>query len=518
MGTCESNSIGNTKRIAKNTILLYLRMFFIMAITLYTSRVVLNALGVEDFGIYNVVGGAVAMLGFFSTSLSTSTQRFLNYEMGLQNSGSLKKVFSNALNVHFIIGAISLIAFETIGLWFVCNKLNVSAEQINAAIFVYHFSVLSFFTNVITTPYTSAIIASEEMGIYAYLTMAEAVFKLGAVYILSLAASDRLVLYAVLIFAVNVIIRGLFAIYCIRKFDWCRYFACWDFEIVKKLFSFCGWMFFGCTGNILSKQGVNILINLFYGSVFNASYAIAMQVQAAVNMFSTNFMTAVCPQIIKSYSAKANSYMYSLVFVSSKLSYYLLFLIVLPTFLYADYILRLWLGNIPEYCTLFTRLTLLELLVMSVYLPISQVNQASGNICTYQISIFGVSLLTFVSCYILFCCKLPVYAALIVSVFTAIVSLFARLCVLGHENGFPVAKYVISIILPMLLVSFLSSLLPVIFYLCFKASLIAVAANCVLTFVSLLSAVWLLGMNSDERKAVVSIVKNKLAEWRSLKF
>ena len=488
-------------------------MFFIMAITLYTSRVVLNALGVEDFGIYNVVGGAVAMLGFFGTSLSTSTQRFLNYEMGLQNSGSLKKVFSNALNVHFIIGAVSLIAFETIGLWFVYNKLNVPAEQLNAAILVYQFSVLSFFINIITTPYTSAIIASEEMGMYAYLTMAEAVLKLGAVYILSLAASNRLVLYAVLIFAVNVIIRGLFAIYCIRKFDWCKYFACWDFEVVKKLFSFCGWMFFGCTSDILSKQGVNILINLFFGPIFNASYAIAMQIQAAVNSFSVNFMTAVRPQIVKSYSANCRDYMYALVFSSSKISFYLLFILVLPMFLYADCILHLWLKQVPESSVIFTQLVLIELLVSSMYAPIAQVNQASGNIRNYQgvVSVLFVSI--FVFAFFAYYAGAPAYSAFVISIAVAVVGLFFRLAVLKRDNDFPSKAYLKKIILPMPFVAMLSAIAPLLHCYYFgNATFGGLVANCAITAISTLAFVWFIGVDSNERMFIRKFLKEKISK------
>ena len=349
----------NNTRIAKNTLLLYFRMLFSMVVALYTSRVVLNTLGVEDFGIYNVVGGIVSMLSFFNSSMGTSTQRFLNYEMGRNNNEGLRNVFINAVNAHYLIGIVTVIGLETVGLWFVYNKLNIPVEQFGAAVWVYHCSVLSLFVSIISTPYNAAIIANEQMGVYAYYSIIEVVLKLLIVYLLVVIPYNKLIVYGLLSLGVSLLMRILYNVYCIRNFTECKYQWKWNVQLMKKMFFFSGWMLFGCISDMLSKQGVNVLINIFFGPVFNAARAIAVQVQAAINNFVINFMTAVRPQIIKSYSAGEYLHMYRLVFSSSKLSFYLLFVLTTPVLIYTDFILQWWLKQVPEYCAVsYTHLTL----------------------------------------------------------------------------------------------------------------------------------------------------------------
>ena len=278
----------NNKRIAKNTLLLYLRLLFIMVVSLYTSRVVLNTLGVEDFGIYNVVGGVVAMLAFFNSSMTTSTQRFLNYEMGKHNENSLQDVFINSINAHYLIGLISILVLETIGLWFIYNKLNIPASQFDAALWVFHCSVLSLFVSIISTPYNAAIIANEKMEVYAYFSIIEAILKLLIVYLLVVISFNKLKLYGVLLLCVSIVMRVLYNWYCIKNFKECTYKLKYSANLIKQMLSFSGWMLFGCVSSMLSTQGVNILINIFFGPVFNAARAIAVQVQSAVNSFVGN--------------------------------------------------------------------------------------------------------------------------------------------------------------------------------------------------------------------------------------
>lgn len=503
----------NNGRIAKNTILLYLRMFLIMAVTLYTSRVILNVLGIEDFGIYNVVGGIVTMLSFFNNSMATSTQRFLNYEMGKEDKSSLQIIFSSAINVHYIIGIVTVIALETIGLWFVYNKLNIPSEQFNAAIWVFHFSVLSLFISIISTPYNAAIIANEKMGIFAYLSILEVILKLIVVYILLIIPYNKLIIYGFLQLVISFSMRLLYTQYCIKNFKECKYKMQWERKTIKQMFSFTGWMICGCISSMLSSQGVNILINMFFGPIFNAARAIAVQVQHAVNSFNLNFMTAVKPQIIKYYSSGNYEYMYKLVFTASKCSFFLLFILTLPILLYTENILELWLGIVPEYAALFTRLVLIELLISSAYNPIAQINQASGKIKNYQMSISYIYFFNFFITYILYKWGAPVYSTFINSVILAFIGLLIRVNILRKENKFPAKYYLLHIMLPLLPIAAISTLIPLIIKNYLGNSIIMVFTNCIFALICSIILIWFIGLNKSEKKFIndkLSFLYNKI--------
>ena len=288
----------NNKRIAKNTFLLYFRMLFTMGVSLYTSRVVLNTLGVEDFGIYNVVGGVVVMFSFLNSSLATATQRFLNYEMGQGNALKLEKVFSIALTGHYLIALSVILLAETIGLWFVSTQLEIPAERMHAALWVYQFSILTLAVSIISVPYNAVIIAHERMKVFAYVSIAEVSLKLTVVFLLVYLSFDKLVLYAFLLLVVAVIVRMIYATYCKRNFTECKYRFIFEKDLFAQMFCFSGWMFTGTLSNLFSSQGVNILINMFFGPIQNAARGIAYQIQGTVNAFVTNFMVAVQPQIV----------------------------------------------------------------------------------------------------------------------------------------------------------------------------------------------------------------------------
>lgn len=505
-----SQMSNSNTRIAKNTIFLYFRMLFIMAVSLYTSRVVLNTLGVEDFGVYNVVGGIVSMLSFFNSSMGTSTQRFLNYEMGQNNSKGLRDVFVNAVNAHYLIGIITVIGLETIGIWFIYNKLNIPAGQFDAALWVFHCSVLSLFVSIISTPYNAAIIANERMGVYAYYSIVEVMLKLLIVYLLVVIPYNKLTVYGLLTLAVSVVMRILYNVYCIRNFVECKYRWNWDMKLMKKMFFFSGWMLFGCISDMLSKQGVNVLINIFFGPVFNAARAIAVQVQAAINNFVTNFMTAVRPQIIKSYSAGEYQYMYRLVFSSSKLSFYLLFVLTTPVLIYTEFILQLWLKQVPEYCVLFTRLVLVELLISSAYVPIAQINQASGKIRNYQMAISIIFLVSFALTYVLYKMEFPVYSTFILSVALAVVGLFVRVAILKHDNGFPASTYLLKVMLPILPVAMLALVIPILIYGCTKTNILTFLFNSFIGLISSVVVIWMLGLDKVERGFITEKINSRI--------
>lgn len=449
----------NNKRIAKNTGMLYIRMLLIMAVSLYTSRVILNVLGEQDYGIYDVVGGIVMMLSFMNSSLNTATQRFLNYEMGKGRSENLQKIFSISFICFGIIAIFVLILGETIGLWFVANKLVIPESRINIAIWVFHFSVMTFIVNLLTIPYQAAIIAHERMSIYAYISIAEVGLRLLLVLLLQIIAWDKLLLYAGLIFASSCMIAFAYKIICSRLFPECHLKWSWDNRLFKGLFSFSGWMLIGTSTNLLSTQGISILINMFFGPILNAARGVAMQVNTAINSFVSNFLKAVHPQIMKSYAQNNIDYLYKLVFSASKFSFYLLFVLIIPILFNTNYILGLWLVRVPQYAVIFTQLILVDLLINAAYHPIGYVAQASGKIRDYQITIsIGFCLIALFT-WVVYKLGFPVYFTFIVAIVIDILGLFARLIVLYKTVTFPVRDYLRKVITPLLLIFLISMIL-----------------------------------------------------------
>lgn len=481
-------------------------MIFIMLVSLYTSRVVLAALGVESFGVYNVVGGVVASLSFLNSSLGTSTQRFLNYEMGLRDNANLNKIFSNAVNAHYIIGFVTVLLLETVGLWFVLNKLQIPESNLRAAFWVYQASIVSVFITIISTPYNAAIIAHEKMNVFAYFSILECLLKLGVVYLLLILPFDRLLVYGLLLLGVTAIMQMIYVLYCMKKFYECRYHWDWDKPLLKKMFSFTGWIFFGCITDMLSGQGINMLINMFFGPVFNASRAIAYQVFNAVHSFLTNFMTAVKPQIVKSYAANNRDYAFKLVFSSTKLSFYLLFFLTMPLFLHMDLVLKLWLKDVPEMAALFTRLVLFDLWIRAIYTPMAQINQASGKIRNYQLAISIIFLLIFVITLVLFECDFPVYYAFVVPVIMNFIGIFMRLFILKKENNFPIIAFMKNAILPLAPIAIVTFLIPYTLLMCLNDSILGVVISTLAGEFALFVLIWFIGLNKQEKEFVVSKV------------
>ena len=320
----------NNKRIAKNTLLLYFRMLFLMVISLFTSRITLQTLGVDNFGIYNVVGGIVAMFSIMSGSLSNAISRYITFELGKGDKKILKKVFSTAVNVQIIMAVIIAVLIEIGGVWFLNYKMNIPAGRMVAANWVLQFSIISFAVNLISIPYNAAIIAHEKMSAFAYISIYEAVMKLVVVYLIVISPFDKLIVYSFLILLISLSLRLIYGIYCKRKFEECSYMFILDKPLLKKMSGFAGWNFLGAGSFLLMTQGVNMLLNMFFGVALNAARGIATQVENVVNQFTINFGTAINPQITKSYAKGDYDYMHKLVFAGSKYSF---FLVVVTTFL-----------------------------------------------------------------------------------------------------------------------------------------------------------------------------------------
>lgn len=385
----------NNKRIVKNTLLLYFRMLLTMVVSLYTSRVILKVLGVEDFGIFNVVGGVIAMLGFLNGSLSGASSRFLTFELGKGEIGNPRKIFSTILCIHLILALVIIIIGETIGLWFVHNKLVIPENRMTAALWVYHFSILTAVISIISVPYNSLIIAREKMSAFAYISIVEVSLKLFIVWILSLLSYDKLIVYAILLLCVQLFIRMLYNRYCIKHFEESNTIPTFHPKQMKEIFVYASWTMNGYLAIVGYTQGINILLNLFFGPVVNAARGIAVQVQNAVMTFVQNFQTATKPQIIKSYAANDLKYMHMLIIASSKYGVYLMMLISFPILLCIQPILKLWLGIVPDYTSNFVCIMLLSGLLQPLSSALIAGIHATGYIRKFQL-FEGTSLLTIV--------------------------------------------------------------------------------------------------------------------------
>ena len=333
----------NTRRIAKNTGFLYVRMLLTMGVAFYTSRVVLNALGVEDYGIYNVVGGVVAMFSFLTGMFTSATQRFLNYEMGLGNQERLKEIFSMSITLNAMIAVLIVLVSEIAGLWFINHKLVIPGDRLTAAHWVFQFSLLAMAVTIVSTPYNAVIIAHERMSAFAYIAVAECLLKLGVAVVIVFCGGDKLIIYGALLLTVAFIVRAIYSLYCRKNFEECHYKFYWDKVLFREMGAFAGWNMYGNFAFVMTTQGVNMLLNMFFGPAVNASRAIAVQIQSAIMGFATNFTMAINPQIVQNYAQGKKEEIFRLVCYSSKFSFFLLLLLALPVLLETELLLKLWL-------------------------------------------------------------------------------------------------------------------------------------------------------------------------------
>ncbi len=485
--------------------MLYIRMLLTMSVSLYTSRIVLNTLGVEDYGIYNVVGGFVAMFGFMNSAMTSATQRFLSFEIGRKDSDGIRNVLSMSLNIHFIIAFAIFLLAQTVGLWFLNTQLKIPAERIIAAHWVYQFSILTLMVNIISVPYTSIIVAYERMHVFAGISIIEVSLKLLIVFMLQWFGFDKLKFYAVLIFSVALIIRMIYGVYCNKKFKESKFRFYWNTDLFKQLFNHVGWMLFGTSAQMLSGQGVNMLMNMFFGVTVNAARGIAYQIQGAVHSFVVNFMIAVRPQIIKSYAQKNFKEMYSLVFTGSKFSYYLLFYISLPVLLLTETVLQWWLKIVPTHAVVFTKLIIIDLFFTVLFTSITTVSQATGKIKSYQLIVSLSFMFVFVLSYLFFKLGYPSYYAFIIMIAMSLLSLIARLIILKTQISFPVIEYSKEVLLRIFLVTLVSLPLPLLMLYMIKGITVQFFFVSIVSVISTTVAIWFVGITREEKY----FVKNK---------
>ena len=492
----------NNKRIAKNTLLLYVRTLFTMLVTLYTSRVVLNTLGVEDYGVYNVVGGVVAMFGFINGSMSSATQRYITFAQGRGDMSQLRKVFSTALQIHVLIAALIVVLGETVGLWFMYTQMQIPADRMDAAFWVLQCSIVSTVVMIISVPYNADIIAHERMSAFAYISILEAVLKLAVVYVLVVFSYDKLILYAVLILGVQLLIRFCYSHYCNKRFDESKYRHVWDKSLFKEMTGFAGWSMFGNLSGVLYGQGLNMLLNVFFGPVVNAARAVSVQVQNAVQQFVGSFQTALNPQITKTYAKGEMDDMRKLMFRSARFSFYLLFFLSLPVLLETDFILTVWLKTVPGNTVVFLRIMICTSLIYSLANPLIVANQATGKVKKYQAVCGTILLMILPVSYV--CLKLgcPAYSVFVVHFVMESVAQLARMVMLRPLIGIRIRDYVKNIYIKVLSVAGLSVVVPLAVYLNLDGTVSRFFLVCAVCMLSVGTVAYTVGLSSNEKSFV----------------
>lgn len=503
----------NNKRIAKNTLFMYLRMLLSMVVSLYTSRVILKTLGIEDFGIYNIVAGVVVLFTFINSAMSTGTQRHLSYELGKPDGGNITEVFSACLKIHLLLAGIVFFLSETIGLWFLNTQMNFPEGRMPAVNWVYQFSIFGCLANIIRVPYQASIIAYERMSFYAYMGIFEVVLKLVIVYVLVFISMDKLILYSVLMFAVILLTTLLFMLFCHRKFERIKIVRVADRKLYGRLVSFSGWALFGSVANVGLQQGINIIINIFYGVALNAAVGVANQVNAAISNFVHGFQQALNPQLVKSQAGKNKTRQFQLICESSRLSFFIMFVMAFPLMVNLDYVLTLWLGEYPAHTVGICNMIIIGALIECLSGPLWVTIFATGNIKIYQIVISSILLLNIPISYIGGCLGMSSEAMFATRDIIYVVAFLTRLVFLKRMIGMDVRGFLGKVVLPILKVLCLT-LFPMVL---FMKTVIAPANEfgiflwqtlmiCVYEF----AVIYFIGLLPKERLYIKNLVLKKL--------
>lgn len=505
------NQVENNKRLAKNTILLYFRMIFSMLISLYTSRVILNALGVDDYGIYIAVGGFVAMFAVISNSLTAAVSRFITFELGVGNLENMRKVFSSSLIIQIIIAIIVAFISEIIGIWFLNSHMTIPKERLFVANWVFQFSLLTFVVNLISVPYNACIVAHEKMKAFAYIGILQSIGTLIIALVVKYSAVDRLFFYALMMFLLSVGIRFIYGWYCKINFQECKIIMwVWDKFLLKRIFSFAGWNFIGASSGVLRDQGTNVLLNIFCGPTVNAARGVALQVSSAVTQFSSSFITAINPQITKNYANKEYEYLFKLVFDGARFSVYLLLIMAYPILFETDMILSLWLKVVPPYTVVFVRLLLIYIIIESISYTMVTLMLATGNIRNYQIVVGGCQMLNFPISYMLLKCNYSPETTIIVSIIIAVGCLVLRLMMLHRMLNFPVSIFLKKVLGNILMVASISLIVPLVLVNLMDSSILRVFLSILFTCMSTLWVILRLGCTDVERSFIIEKIISKV--------
>lgn len=497
----------NSTRLAKNTLALYLRTFFTMLISLYTSRVVLNTLGISDFGIYNVVGGVVILFSFLNSAMASGTQRFLNYEMGHENKEKLKKIFNTSLMIHFFMAFVILILAETIGLWFLNTKMVIAPDRIIAANWVYQLSVFSAMISLTQVPYMASIIANEKMIVYGYVGIFESIMKLVLVYLLVIIPNDKLIVYAILMFISQLIVAILYRGYSVRNFSETRFMKVKDKLLLKEMLTFSGWNLLASIASVSKGQGQNIILNLFFGPVVNAARAVSMSISGITSQFVSSFMTAVNPQLTKSYSSGDINTFMDLIFKSSKFAFFLLSLITLPILINTQFVLDFWLKTPPKFSSDFVQLVLIDALIVSVSFPLTTSAQATGNVKKFHLAVTAFELLNLPISYLLLINGNSAQSVFVLTICMSLVALIARLIILRALIQLPIIKFVKNVLFRSWLVFAVSYCIMVKLNSFFDMQNSLFILSSFLSVLLLLVLILFIGLDQSEKKIVFNRIK-----------
>ena len=494
-----SDTSSANKRIAKNTLVLYVRMLFTMGISLFTSRVILQTLGVEDYGISSVVGGVISMFTFINAAMVSSTQRYLNFELVRGDANQLRSVFSTSLQIHALIALAIIVLSETVGLWFLNEKLVIPEARMTAAMWVYQCSILSCAVSIMSTPYNAVIVAHEKMSVFAYISILDVSLKLLVVYLLVVLPFDKLIILAILNLLVQLFIRYIYTIYCHRHFPESYFQFRFNKTLFKEMFGFAGWSFWGNLAAILYTQGLNMMLNIFFGPIVNAARGIAVQVQSAVQQFVGGFQTALNPQITKNYASNNLPQMHSLMFRSARFSFLLLFFLSLPVLMETNFILTLWLKTVPDDAVIFTQIMICISLIYTTANPCIIANQATGKVKIYQMVVGGILLLILPISYVVLKLGAPAYSVFIVHFCIESVAQFSRMYMLRKLIHLPLWQYMKNIYIPIVSTVAIAIILPLVVRMQFAEGwlrFLAVGFTCVL---SVGASSYFIGFTKQER-------------------
>lgn len=491
--------------------MLYFRQILILLVSLYTVRVVLDVLGVEDYGIYNVVGGIVSFFSFLSGTMASATQRFFSFALGQKDSEKLNRTFSVNLIIYVAIAIVALILLETMGLWFVNEQLRVPPERYEAAQFIFHFSVLTFIGTIITTPFMAIIIAHEDMQIYAYVSIVEAIMKLGVVFLLIYLPWDKLELYGILLFAVSVVNAVIYIVICVRKYSECQFQQFyWDKRLLREIIGFTGWTLFGQITTVVRNQAVTILLNQVFNPIVVAARAVATNITNQINVFSNNFNTGLYPPIIKSYAAEDKPQMFSLIFRGSKITFFLMWVFALPLFLEMDAILEIWLKNPPPEAVLFTRLALIEVLINSISLPITTAARAPGKMKLYELTLGCLQIAIFVVSWIVLKIGAAAYSVFVVAIVVNLIMFIIRLLIVRHLISLSIMPFFSQVVFPVLLIVLVSTIPSLAIHLFLPHGLIYVCVSVLSSITITCISMYFMGLDKLERKKVKEVIIMKI--------
>lgn len=507
-----TNHSSDAKRIAKNTLLLYFRSIIVMVVSIYTSRVVLATLGIDDYGIYNVVGGVVGMFSMLSATFVSASQRFISFALGRNDAVQTQKVFTISLNIHIGLAVILLVLMETIGLWYLNSIMKIPEDRLTAANWVFQFSILSFLCNLISIPYNALIISKEKMGVFAYVSIYEVIMKLLVVYLLQLAHYDKLVFYAILIFSVSLSIRLFYGFYCSHKFSEVHRIKVHDKDLYKDFLQISGWNFFGSCASIMTLQGINLVLNFFCGVAVNAAKGVASQIENAVTTLVNNFQTSLNPQIVKSYAQKDYDFLKSLISSGTRISFFLMLFLSLPFLWTAPDILHVWLKNPPEYSEAFVRMILIYILIIPFNSVFDKVLLATGKIKRVQVMTSFVTLMNIPLSIIVLYMRLPPYSVYFVYILMGLINFVIKLWnTLRYFPEMKLGYYCSNVLLKALGVVIISQLLPIAYSMfLYNHTFMSWVCFMLIIEMSLVLCIYILGVTEKERGQFKKFLAKKI--------